>query len=185
MNLKLHPLYKKLLLLALVLGPAFWLVLTADGQRRADIVLIKLLEGGEDFNLSFARLHPSASEADLVANFPDVEFHCDARETQFGDRLCAADIVSFNAAPAKQVSVFFRQGSTSAVRLIYRPAHHRFVIDHLHRELGAPETLSSGKVPLYRWQAPGGMVVIPRDEPETLQDASIMWLATPGRTGPA
>jgi len=183
MNLKLHPLYKKLLLLALVLGPAFWLVLTEDGQRRADIVLIKLLEGGEDFNLSFAKLHPTASETDLLANFPDVEFHCDERDTQFGDRLCAADIVSFNAAPAKQVSVFFRQGSTRAVRLIYRPAHHRFVIDHLRRELGAPEILSSGEVPLYRWHASGGMVVAPRDEPETLQDASIMWLAGPGRSG--
>jgi hypothetical protein len=183
MNLKLNPLYKKLLMLSLVLGPAFWLILTEDGQRRADIVLIKVLEGGQDFNLSFAKLHPGATEADLLASFPDVEFHCESRDSEFGDRLCQADIVSFNAAPAKRVSVFFDNGATRAVRLIYRPAHHDFVVAHLVRELGQPQTAAAGETTLYQWTRDDGMVVVPQAAPEQLEDASIMWLGR-GRAGP-
>ncbi len=179
MNLKLNPLYKKLLMLSLVLGPAFWLVLTEDGQRRADIVLIKLLEGGQDFNLSFAKLRPAAGEADLMASFPDVEFVCVDRESPFGDRVCEADIVSFNAAPARRTSVFFADGATSAVRVIYQPAHHDFVVGHLKRELGEPEQTDGSGTPLYRWQNQAGVVMVPQEAPESLQDASIMWLAAP------
>ena len=43
MKLKLNKHYKTLLILSLVVGPFIWLVISADGQRRSDLVMLSLL----------------------------------------------------------------------------------------------------------------------------------------------
>ena len=66
MKLRLHPLYKNLLLLAMVLGPLYWLTLTEDGQIRTDVVLLTLF-GKPELNLTIERLNSDLTEAQLRA----------------------------------------------------------------------------------------------------------------------
>ena len=76
--MKLHPLYKRLMLLLIVIGPFFWLVFTTDGQRRVDLVLLSLWRGGAAMDVAFAKLREDARESDLRGSFPDVPLSCDA-----------------------------------------------------------------------------------------------------------
>lgn len=175
--MKMHPLYKTLLLLAVVFGPFFWLVFSGDGQRRVDIVLISLLEGGEPLDIAFGKLRSSAREADFRANFPEVEFQCADQTTAFGERVCSSRILSFNGAPAKSVSVFFHRDRLNAVQLIYQPAHHDYVVQRLRLELGEPVAEQAGGTVLNRWTNESGSVFLPATEPESLSEASIMWLS--------
>jgi hypothetical protein len=172
----LNPLYKRLLLLFIVLGPFYWLVFTADGQRRTDMVLISLLKGSETMNISFAKLQESAREADFRANFPQVGFVCKDQRTPFGDRVCASPIAAFNGTPASSASLYFRANRLAAVKLAYQRAHRAYVIEQLQRELGTPvrsgDRAADGGVRLWRTDHGGVMVnVAPAakgDEPAVL-----------------
>jgi hypothetical protein len=175
--MKLHPLYKKFLLLAIVIGPFYWLVFTEDGQRRTDSVLISLLKGGESFNLAFGRLQGAAREADFQASFPDTEFRCEDGQTAFGDRVCRARIAAFNGAPAHSVATFFRQDQLTAVQLVYQPAHHDYVVQQLQRELGKPEADQAGTTPLHRWTTDGGVVITPATRPASLDESTVVWIS--------
>lgn len=176
--MKLNPLYKKLMLLVIVLGPFFWLVFSEDGRRRADIVLLTVLKDGETLNLAFSKLQSSATETDLRGNFSDVEFACVDQESEFGNRRCSAPIASFNGAPASSVSAFFAHGRLNMVKLVYQPAHKAYVQGFLRRELGEPATDGPDSERVYRWRTTDGLVIMPAIEPKTLDDATIMWLAT-------
>jgi hypothetical protein len=174
----LNPLYKKLMLLFMVFGPFIWLVFSEDGRRRSDIVLLMVFKGGETLNLAFSKLQSSATETDLRGSFPDVEFVCVDQVSEFGNRRCSAPIASFNGAPASSVSAFFAHGRLNVVKLVYQPAHKAYVQGILRRELGEPSTAGAANERVYRWRTTDGLVIMPALEPQTLDDATIMWLAT-------
>ena len=85
MKLRLHPLYKNLLLLAIVLGPLYWLLLTEDGQLRADVALLSLL-GKPELNLTLEGLHAGLTESQLREIARDLSLSCMVVETPFGDQ---------------------------------------------------------------------------------------------------
>lgn len=175
MNLKLNPLYKRLMLLVLVLGPIFWLVLTEDGQRRSDLVLLSLWEGTEAMDVALEKLHGGVSESDLRKNFPDVPLSCEQRPSQFGDQTCSAPILSFNGAPAHYAVAYFRNGVLSALKLAYRRAYHDYLARDLHHRLGAPEAADDARV--WHWPTSGGLVLMPKEVPGPPDEPTVIWLS--------
>ncbi len=180
MTPRLHPLYKKSLLLTIVLGPIIWLVFTADGQRRTDLALLYLFGKGE-LNLAMERLHGEMTEARFRALFPDLGLICDEGANPFGDRLCTAEIGAFNAIPARAFTLFLRGDRLSAAKLTYRRAYHATLKQQLAGRLGRPDQRSlSGPVfvegPL-AWKVGKGLLLLSSKEPETDADAALMWLS--------
>ena len=173
--MKLNPLYKKLVLLAIVFGPIFWFVFTEDGQRRTDMILISLLKGTEDMNIAFGKLQGTALETDIRGNFPEVPFQCEDHASEFGDRVCASSIASFNGTPARYAAVFFHGGRLSAVKMTYQPHYHDYVNRILRIELGQPIKESNGSV--WRWNTDHGTVLISVDQPGEREEPTVIWLS--------
>jgi hypothetical protein len=174
-----NPLYKKLMLLMLVFGPFFWLVFTDDGQRRTDMVMTALLKGTEDMDIAFAKLQGAVIEDDFRASFPEVPFHCEERQSNFGDRLCSSAIASFNGVPARYAKIFFRDGHLSVVKIGFQPAHQAFLHRQLRGELGAPAAVDAqaGGPGVYRWVTEHGVVLARLGDDLRLEDADVLWLS--------
>ena len=177
--MSLNSLYKRLFLLCLVLGPFFWLVFTADGQRRTDLVLISLFKDSETMDIAFANLQESARETDFRANFPQVSFVCEDRHTHFGDRVCASAIAAFNGTPASSASLYFLDQKLTAAKLVYQRAHQEHVLDQLQRELGLP-VRSGDRGPdadVRRWNTEHGSVMVNIAPARTGNEPLVLWLS--------
>lgn len=180
--MQLHPVYKKLMLIAMVLGPFYWLVISDDGQRRTDLVLLRLM-GDPAFNLALDKLTPRATEADIRSQFPDLDLRCQDRPGPFGDRTCAGAISAFNDVPAHFVSLYLNEGRVRAVKIAYRGPYHQYLLEGLHRTLGQPQPPSDGpKAPaddqeVLSWTLPEGMVVVPKNRIERQDEPALFWLS--------
>jgi hypothetical protein len=178
MNLKLNKHYKTLLILALVLGPFIWLVISADGQRRSDLVMLSLLTDREPLNLAFANLQGGFSESEFLRNLPEIPFDCVDRAGHFGDRVCSAPIAAVNGAPAQMISLHFDDGALNALRLVYQAAHQEYLLQRLDYDLGAPSrsgtTLDDHGV--RTWDTDHGRVLLPLD-PGSMERPDLLWLS--------
>lgn len=176
--MRLNKNYKTLLILSLVLGPFFWLVLSADGQRRSDLVMLSLFTDREPMNLALANLQPQFSEQDFRRNLPEIPLQCEDRSGHFGSRVCAAPIAAINGAPAKQVSLYFESGALNAVKLVYEAAHQDYLAERLTYDLGPPSR--SGEAPddqgVRTWNTAHGQVLLPL-VPGLGEDPSLLWLS--------
>lgn len=177
MNLRLHPLYKKLLLLCIVLGPIVWLMLTEDGRRRTDIVMLHLF-GKQELNLAVEHLSESMTEADFRSQFPDLELACSKASTPFGDRLCAADVGSFNAIPSRGFTLFLAGQDLRAAKLDYRPAYHETLVSQLTRRLGKGPDRTEAEAGAMSWHVSDGLLLMPAEPPESESEAALMWLSS-------
>lgn len=180
MNLRLNPLYKKLLILTIVIGPIFWLVFTEDGQRRTDLVMLYLF-GKAELNLAIEKLHSNMTEAELRELFPDLELKCDDGANPFGDRLCTAEVGSFSAIPARAFTLFLQGDHLRAAKLNYRRAYHETLRQQLTRRVGNPLSRSP-QVPRVvegplTWEVRDGLLLLPPKEPDAEADAALMWLS--------
>jgi len=184
MNLRLHPLYKKLLILALVLGPIVWLMLTEDGRRRTDIVMLHLL-GAQELNLAIENLRGAMTEAELRAQFPDLEMSCAAIANPFGDRSCSAEIGSFNAIPSRGFALFLDGDELRAAKLSYRSTYHQTLLRQLTQRLGMRAGRREDDADVLSWQVSDGLLLMPSNAPESDQDAAVMWLSTAALSNPA
>jgi hypothetical protein len=176
--MKLNPLYKKLMLVAVVLGPIYWLTATEDGQRRTDLVLLSLA-GDPTLNLRIQGLGPEVTEAAFQQQFPDLKLSCEARETELGERLCVAHVSGFNGIPARYISLFYAAGRLNAVKLAYHGAYHAYLLRYLRRTLGAPsKDQASGATAAYRWSAGQGVVIVAASAPTgTDEEPALLWLS--------
>lgn len=138
-NLKLPKAYKTLLMLALVIGPFYWLALTEDGQRRTDLALMGLL-GKPEFNAALDAFDSRLTEAKLRETFPKLEFQCAVGANPFGNRLCGAEIGTFNQIPAKSVLLFLQDDRLRAAKVVYQPAYHEMVRRWVDQRVGARQT---------------------------------------------
>lgn len=134
-DLKLPKTYVTLLMLALALGPFYWLAFTDDGQRRTDLALMGWL-GHPEFNAAVESFSGSLSEARLRESFPGLDWRCADGANPFGDRLCRAEIGSFNQIPASSVVCFFAGSNLRAAKIVYRRSYHALLSDWLDRRLG-------------------------------------------------
>lgn len=173
MNLKLPRTYKLILSLALIIGPFTWLMFTEDGKRRSDLFLLHLF-GAPSFNIAYDRLSPEVTEADIVSQFPKVAFECADQGTGLGDRLCVAEIASFNGMPARTAVLFYGGGTLNALQLDYRARYHDTLVTGLRNGLGAPlEPVGAG---VLVWKLEDGVVMLSARQPEDERDAALMWL---------
>jgi hypothetical protein len=178
MKLKLNRHYKTLLILALVLGPFIWLVISADGQRRSDLVMLSLFTDREPMNLAFGNLQAGFGEAEFRRNLPEIPFQCADRSGHFGTRVCTAPIAAVNGAPAQAVSLYFDDGALNALKLVYQPAHQQYLLQRLNYDLGAPSR--SGSAPddhgVRTWDTAHGRVLLPLD-PGATERPDLLWLS--------
>jgi len=137
-SLRLPPAYKTFLMLALVFLPFFWLAFTEDGQRRTDLALMALL-GKPELNAALDAFESRLSDAQLRETFPRLELRCVAGANPFGNRLCAAEIGSFNQHPASSVTFFFLDEQLRAAKVVYRRAYHELMHQWLTRRLAERE----------------------------------------------
>ena len=180
MKAKLPSSYKLLLSLALVIGPITWLMFTDDGRRRSDLVLLHIL-GDPSFNIAYDKLTPGVTEEMIRAQFPKVDFDCQALATSFGDRLCAAKIASFNGLPARSAQLYFAGDQLRMLQLGYRLKYHDMLEQSLRGGLGKPREESTGQAPVLIWLTDfGGQIMMPAAQPEARADAALIWLAQPG-----
>lgn len=180
MDLKLHPIYKTLLLLAIVLGPIVWLVFTQDGQRRTDLVILYLLGKGE-LNLAIEKLHPRMSEDDFRRLFPDLDLACRDAADRFGDRICSAEVGAFNGVPSRSFTLFLRGDRLRAAKLHYRRVYHETLRRQLEGRLGMPAAVAgkdaaSEGAPV-TWVVDAGLLLLPPARPESGAEAALMWLS--------
>ncbi|EGV30116.1 hypothetical protein ThidrDRAFT_2866 [Thiorhodococcus drewsii AZ1] len=179
-DLKLPKTYKTLLMLALVLGPFYWLAFTDDGQRRTDLALMALL-GHPEFNPAVESFNGSLSEARLREVFPKLDWRCGDGTNPFGDRLCKADIGSFNQIPASSVTFFFAGSDLRAAKIVYRHAYHALLSDWLGRRLGG-----RGAAPPVAVESKEGVKIYPVDDGEIFvrqgalgedEEPAILWIS--------
>jgi len=177
MNLRLNPLYKKLLLLSLVLGPMIWLVLTEDGQRRSDLVLLYLF-GKEELNLAIENLDGNMTEKDFRALFPELPLKCDEGANPFGNRLCTAEIGAFSAIPARAFTLFLQDDLLRAAKVNYRRAYHKTLEDQLSSRLGMRGGHDGSGTDAVSWQVRDGLLLMPPAKPDDDSEAALLWLSS-------
>ena len=133
-DLKLPKTYKTLLMLALVFGPFFWLAFTDDGQQRTDLALMFVL-GKPEFNPALDTFHSGLTEARILETFPKLKFRCADGANPFGDRLCGAEIGSFNQIPASALTLFFLGERLTAAKIVYRQTYHQAIQDWVRQRV--------------------------------------------------
>jgi hypothetical protein len=176
MNLRLHPLYKKLLILAIVLGPIVWLMFTQDGRRRTDLVVLYLF-GKQSLNLAIENLRGNMTEAEFRALFPDLEMGCADAANPFGDRVCVAEIGSFSAIPSRGFTLYLAGEALRAAKVDYRPAYHDTLASQLTGRLGRRGEPTQVQGDAMSWQVSDGLLLMPAEAPEAETEAALMWLS--------
>ena len=183
MNLKLPPLYKRLLAFLIVIGPIYWLIFTEDGQRRTDSVVL-FLWGEDEIKFNLQALDNRFTEQELKKVFPDIEWKCQDLKADLGNRLCAARIGIYNGIPAQYIAVFFRDQWINGVKIGYRRIYHDQLIQQLLQQMGEPAretaeaTASGASDALLRWDTGRGNVIIKQALKET-EDPVLFWLHYP------
>lgn len=187
-DLKLPKLYKTLLLLAIVIGPIYWLVLTSDGQRRTDLALMYLF-GKQEFNAALDRFQGNMTESSIRELFPKLELQCNAAPNPFGDRLCAAEIGSFNAVPALSVTFFFSADELRAAKVRYQRAYHGLVRGWIERRLAqdsaTPAVASAPKIVqgVASWPTRDGTLVLKDGPLGDADEPALFWLSAAAAAG--
>ena len=171
---KIPSLYKKLMLLIIVIGPIYWLMFTEDGQRRTDLVVLNLA-GNPGVELRLDILASAASEEQIRKFLPDVEWQCRNDATPFGERTCVSPISGFNDTPAHYMTLYFEQDALQAMKVVYRRAYHKWLGSQLGHILGGPPTIESG---VAQWNTGKGLVLMQEQLSETREEPTLMWLST-------
>jgi hypothetical protein len=171
--MRLPPLYKKLLALAAVIGPMFWLLLTEDGRRRTDMLMLWFF-GEPQVSLALEQLRSDLGEAELRQVYPQLALVCEERESTFGRRSCKAPISGFNEIPAHYLAFFLTDGRLTALKAGYRSNYHDSMVAMTRRMLGAP--VGSGDSPALSWPAGDGVALLPREAVADKDESALLWL---------
>lgn len=181
MNLKLPSFYKRILAFFVVIGPIFWLVMTEDGQRRTDSVVLTLF-GEDEIALNLKVLDNQITEDELKQVFPDVEWLCDDEVSSFGNRLCVSRIGIFNGIPAHYISVFFHDKWINVVKVGYRPNYHEQLKVQLWQQLGSPSNnnesvqVAQEMKSVIHWVTASGNVILKETMSEQ-EEPALLWLS--------
>lgn len=178
MNLTLPPLYKKLMLLAIVIGPIYWLMLTDDGQRRTDLVLLSLMDK-PSVGMRLDVLGPEVGEEAIHKLYPDTPWQCEDKVTDFGSRVCHAAIGAFNDTPAQVMVFYLHQGALNAMKVVYRGGYHEWLVGQTARMLGRAERSQSDPASpaVLRWDTGKGTLVIQEEVRSDGEPPSLLWLS--------
>jgi len=184
MTMKVNPWFKTLMVMAMVIGPMYWLMFTTDGQRRTDSVMLQLF-GAEGMELDLNKLDARLSEEELRKVYPELDWQCaDAAQgggAYGGDRVCVAAIGSWNGMPAYRVAFHFLNGHVRAMQLDYRAAYQQSLLEQLHQQLGRPLGGGAGADDgVLQWSTGSGVVVI-KEQLQPSDQPALIWLAAKDR----
>jgi len=180
--MKQRKLHKTILILLLVLVPPYFLVLTDEGTRISDNVILWLF-GKESAKLNLKEIDNGYSRDQILAVFPDLEWNCQAVESRFGDNLCTAEIGAFNDYPSHRLTVFFGGDWTNAVKVLYRARYHDQVLGHLIEQFGQPDNVaeamsdSPDAASVLEWKTGKGVVLL-KKELSDRDEPALFWLAS-------
>ena len=183
MNLKLNPLYKRLMAFIIVIVPIYWLVFTEDGQRRTDSVVL-FLWGEDEIKFNLEALDDRFTENELREVFPDIDWKCQDTRTDFGNRICAAKIGIYNGIPAHFIAVYFSDQWINGVRIGYRRRYHEQLIQQLLQQMGQParentDTVQSNDAEtILRWDTSRGNVLL-KQVLKSEEEPALLWLPYP------
>jgi hypothetical protein len=173
--------YKRLLLVAIVVGPMWWLVFTEDGQRRSDMALLYLF-GDDPLYLNLKVLDDRFTEQEMRQLYPEIPWQCQEQASAFGVHTCVGKIGSFNQVPADYAKFYFGDSTLNAVKVVYSQNYHSILGKDLNHQLGNPlEPFASDDFPVgedvVRWRTDGGFVLAKKklnkgDEP------ALLWLSS-------
>jgi hypothetical protein len=178
---KLPNLNKTLLVIILVLTPPFWLLFTDEGSRVSDTALMWLM-GKDEIKVNIPELDDKFTEQDIRSVFKEIDWHCGAQQTPFGDAVCAAEIGVFNGFPAQLITFYFRDGRVSALKLIYRDQYHQQILGHYIGELGQPGNVAAAIAEgpdadtVLEWDLGRGVLIL-KKELGKLDEPALIWLA--------
>jgi hypothetical protein len=170
---KIPALYKKLLLLAIVVGPMYWLMFTEDGRRRTDLVALSLA-GDPSVELRLDILASAATEDEFRQFLPDAEWQCKNAHSPFGERSCVSPIASFNDAPSHYLVLYFENNALQAMKVVYRRGYHDWLVTLVKEMLGAP---SPGSRNVLQWDTGKGLVLMQTQLAEQDGEPTLMWLS--------
>jgi len=159
---KIPYLYKLLMLLVIIIGPIYWLMLTEDGQRRTDIVVLTLA-GEPSVEMRLDVLTPDVTEEDFRVLYPDVEWKCEERGSEFGERQCGTRLAAFNDAPAYLMLLHFEGERLAAMEVLYRSRYQNWLLKQIRHSLGPEksEDNSGGLSKVLEWRTDKGIFLLP------------------------
>lgn len=173
--------YKTLIIIAIVVAPIYWLMITEDGKRRTDTLML-WITGGDPININFEALDSRYNMQEWKQVYKDIEWQCKDQATTWGDDICYSEISSYNGIPARYVTVFFAGGHVSALKLAYRNQYHAQLGAELQHQLGKPEQVKAGpgdapdSNSIIKWETDHGMVLLKQELSSGEEEASLLWL---------
>ena len=182
-------LYKTILLIAIVVGPIYWLMVTEDGKRRTDTLML-WITGGDPIDIKLEALDATYRVEDWKQVYPDIDWDCQAQQTSFGDFLCYSEISAYNGIPARYLTVFFRDGHSSGLKLVYRNPYHSQLGGELQRQLGAPRIIKSASEDapdadnVLLWHTGYGQVMLKQELLSGEEEAALLWLPAAATESP-
>jgi hypothetical protein len=184
---KLPKFHKTMLILLLVLIPPYWLVFTEEGSRVSDTALLWLM-GEDEIKVNIAELDSSFTQQDIRTVYSDNEWHCGAKQTPFGDSVCAAEVGTFNGFPSRLLTFYFIDDRVSALKLIYRDQYHVQIRGYFIGELGQPTNVAAAIADgpdadnVLEWDLQRGVLLL-KKELGKADEPSLIWLASKPREG--
>jgi len=165
--------YKTLLALTVVVGPITWLMLTDDGRRRADLMVLAFTDDPM-VEMRLAPLTSAFTEAQVREFMPDeVKWQCSNSRSGFGERSCVTPIASFNDTPAHYLVMYFQEDALQAMKMVYRDDYHGYLTELLTQMLDEPRSDDG----VLRWKTDHGLVLLPKTLADDREEPSMLWLS--------
>jgi hypothetical protein len=167
---------RTLFMVAVVLAPIYWLIMTDSGRQTTDLMLLDLF-GKDTIRLQISNLTSQASEDMFHEQFPDVTFVCADQATEYGNRICQSSVGSFNDLPSQHLLLFFSNNRLQAFKLTYQLSYHDVAVRRMENDIVDAGQALDPDAEILQWRTSGGLMVMQRARPQSHQDAAIMWIA--------
>lgn len=167
--------FKTALALALVLGPMYWLLVSNDGQRRSDAVMLWLF-GADTIELDLRVLDDGYTREQLRKVYPDLAWECSSQAGS-DNTVCSSALGTYNTIPAYRIVFHFSDDQLTRLRVDYRPRYHQALLGQLVQQLGQPADTTTPQAVL-EWPLGNSLVVVKRELTDT-DDAALFWLRRP------
>ncbi len=165
-------LYKTLLALTVVIGPITWLMITEDGRRRSDLMVLSFKDAPM-VQMRLAPLTSAFTEEQMREFLPEIQWQCSNNRSDFGERSCVSPIGAFNETPAHYMVMYYQESALQAMKVVYSDDYHNYLTGLVTQMLGSPNDNGG----ILRWPTEGGLVLMPAKLTADTREPSMMWLS--------
>ena len=122
------------------------------------------------------------NESDVNSRFSGVGFECATESGNLGDRVCWANVSSFNDLPASMVAFFFKQDKVKYVRVASSGENHSEFKNYVDRQFSyvgiSPNSTRDVGQKLGVWLSKSGRVPFTIDIPPKGEETILLWRKT-------